>query len=82
MIWVRRRACILKDGSLVHLARRAAIDFPKDKPYKVDPPPPVDEKVNLSHTVTLPPPSENHVTVTVSANGRFILEPADKVYNK
>ena len=82
MIWVRRQACILKDGTLVHLARRAEIDFPKDEPNKVDPPPPVDQKFKLSHIVTLPPRSKNHVNVTVSDNGRFILEPADKMYNK
>ena len=79
---MRRRACILKDGTLVHLARRAAIDFPRDEPNKVDPPPPVDQKVKLSHTVTFPPRSETHVTATVSASGRFMLEPADKMYNK
>ena len=58
VIWVRRRACILKNGKLVHLARHAAIDFPKDETNKVDPPAPVDQKVKLSNTMTLPPRSE------------------------
>ena len=70
------------DGTLVHLARLAAIEFPKDEPNNVDPPPPVEQKVKPSHRVTLPPRSKNHVTVMVSTKGRFMLEPADKMYNK